>query len=218
MKNKDIYSGSNRVCVRNLMKIRWRQMTRSVIIKPLQVTKACFIYLFIFFFKKERLLSHPVPAPPPCSINVKCETVGRGRVIWNSASGLTTNEKCCWWWGWWWGVFVCFSAPPLCTDSSVSRWSALLWENGPPELPPWCTLTEYVAVCECALTNCVCVYICIRGHTCTGNSMALNRVSQLCHDITRLWLQLKMMTGRVCECLCVRLPEVYVGGETGLLC
>ncbi|XP_029941617.1 guanine nucleotide exchange factor DBS [Salarias fasciatus] len=26
--------------------------------------------------------------------------------------------------------------------------------------------------------------------------MALNRVSQLCHDITRLWLQLKMMTAR----------------------
>uniref|UniRef100_A0A8C4P0D2 Mcf.2 cell line derived transforming sequence-like a n=1 Tax=Dicentrarchus labrax TaxID=13489 RepID=A0A8C4P0D2_DICLA len=45
----------------------------------------------------------------------------------------------------------------------------------------------------------VCVYLCIRGHTCTGNTMALNRVSQLCHDITRLWLQLKMMTDDILQ-------------------
>ncbi|KAG7234455.1 hypothetical protein INR49_004789 [Caranx melampygus] len=29
--------------------------------------------------------------------------------------------------------------------------------------------------------------------------MALNRVSQLCHDITRLWLQLKMMTDDILQ-------------------
>nr|XP_046238264.1 guanine nucleotide exchange factor DBS isoform X3 [Scatophagus argus] len=41
--------------------------------------------------------------------------------------------------------------------------------------------------------------MCIREHTCTGNTMALNRVSQLCHDITRLWLQLKMMTDDILQ-------------------
>ncbi|XP_073351614.1 guanine nucleotide exchange factor DBS isoform X2 [Pagrus major] len=48
--------------------------------------------------------------------------------------------------------------------------------------------------------------MCIGGHTCTGNTMALNRVSQLCHDITRLWLQLKMMTDDILQ------------REEGLLC
>ncbi|XP_078021677.1 guanine nucleotide exchange factor DBS isoform X7 [Epinephelus lanceolatus] len=41
--------------------------------------------------------------------------------------------------------------------------------------------------------------MCIRVHTCTGKTMALNRVSQLCHDITRLWLQLKMMTDDIMQ-------------------
>uniref|UniRef100_A0AAQ5YHG0 Mcf.2 cell line derived transforming sequence-like a n=1 Tax=Amphiprion ocellaris TaxID=80972 RepID=A0AAQ5YHG0_AMPOC len=36
-------------------------------------------------------------------------------------------------------------------------------------------------------------------HRCTGKTMALNRVSQLCHDITRLWLQLKMMTDDIVQ-------------------
>ncbi|XP_016533586.1 guanine nucleotide exchange factor DBS isoform X2 [Poecilia formosa] len=34
----------------------------------------------------------------------------------------------------------------------------------------------------------------MRGHACGCRTMALNRVSQLCHEITRLWLQLKMIT------------------------
>ncbi|XP_032412657.1 guanine nucleotide exchange factor DBS isoform X2 [Xiphophorus hellerii] len=34
----------------------------------------------------------------------------------------------------------------------------------------------------------------MRGHACGCRTMALNRVSQLCQEITRLWLQLKMIT------------------------
>ena len=135
----------------------------------------------------------------------QCEMRNGGWIVWNSACWLAgTNEE---------GGGVCVSEcmcecvcvcvcvwAALCCDSSVSGWSARLWRNGLPELPLRCPLTEHVAVCECVSAACVsvCVCMCIGGHTCTGNAMALNRVSQLCHDITRLWLQLKMMTGRVC--------------------
>ena len=129
-----------------------------------------------------------------------------GWIVWNSACWLAQmrrGEVCvcvC--------VCVCVGCSALRCDSSVSGWSARLWRNGLPELPLRCPLTEHVAVCECVfaacVSVCVCVFACVSGgHTCTGNAMALNRVSQLCHDITRLWLQLKMMTGRVCVCVCV---------------
>ncbi|XP_040888159.1 guanine nucleotide exchange factor DBS isoform X1 [Toxotes jaculatrix] len=63
-------------------------------------------------------------------------------------------------------------------------------------------------VCVC---DCVCVYMCI--HTCTCNTMALNRVSQLCHDITRLWLQLKMMTDDILQREDVPLCAAEIGSE-----
>lgn len=53
-------------------------------------------------------------------------------------------------------------------------------------------------------------------HALPKQTMALNRVSQLCHEITRLWLQLKMMTGRVCVCInvcdCLVLGKVKIVG------
>ncbi|XP_047211354.1 guanine nucleotide exchange factor DBS isoform X4 [Girardinichthys multiradiatus] len=39
----------------------------------------------------------------------------------------------------------------------------------------------------------------MRGHACGCRTMALNRVSQLCHEITRLWLQLKMITDDILQ-------------------
>ena len=59
-------------------------------------------------------------------------------------------------------------------------------------------------MCECM---CVSVCVCLSGRGAQQGRMALNRVSLLCHDITRMWLQLKMMTGTgsVSVCVCVSL-------------
>ncbi|XP_029023506.1 guanine nucleotide exchange factor DBS isoform X3 [Betta splendens] len=55
--------------------------------------------------------------------------------------------------------------------------------------------------------------MCDWGHTCTRSSMALNRVSQLCHDITRLWLQLKMMTDDILQREDAPLCAAQIGSE-----
>lgn len=52
-----------------------------------------------------------------------------------------------------------------------------------------------------------------RRHTCPSNTMALNRVSQLCHDITRLWLQLKMMTDDIVQRDDVPVCAAEIGSE-----
>ncbi|TMS11547.1 Guanine nucleotide exchange factor DBS [Larimichthys crocea] len=54
---------------------------------------------------------------------------------------------------------------------------------------------------------------CALEHTCTADTMALNRVSQLCHDITRLWLQLKMMTDDILQRDDVPMCAAEIGSE-----
>ncbi|KAM9396611.1 guanine nucleotide exchange factor DBS isoform 27-T27 [Salvelinus alpinus] len=52
------------------------------------------------------------------------------------------------------------------------------------------------AYSECV---CVCLGVCVFSRGERGDRMALNRVSLLCHDITRMWLQLNLITDDIMQ-------------------
>lgn len=113
-----------------------------------------------------------------------CVTGDRGWTFWSPAFSAGTNWRVC--------VRLCVCAVRWQLSKQPRSLAAAAWTSHRDAFWQDVRLCEFVSV--------VCVSV--RAHRCSGTTMALNRVSELCHEITRLWLQLKLMTG-TSQCCCL---------------